>query len=293
MRRAPLLAAASLAALCFAGCRPVRKARFPRWRDRLARFAEIEKLAVAPLRDESGKLGRYEDVFSRLLADEIVPYKRFKMIYPKQLAAAAEQANLELVKRANSEGRTPDEDKRIKLGRSALDAVHAARAAGADAVLVVTAHTFKIYPPKRLAVTYRVYACAAPHRSFDNIRRMTDAGVPQDISGPLRDKFIWERQEHYDTERKGTRLDMYLHSRKHEKTRAFGSEIFYYSTEKFLAFVSARLAGRLYRDSLWYRSNAGRNVARKHGLHRGKLASGGSSGSGFEPGHGERGTERR
>lgn len=293
MRRALLLVLAPLAALSFAGCRPVRKVTYPRWRDRLARFAEIEKLAIAPVRDQSGKLGKYEDVFPRLLADEIVPYKRFKMIYPKQLAAAAEQANRELIQRARSERRTPAEDEIIDLSRSELDAVHAARAAGADAVLVVTVHTFKIYPPKRLAVTYRVYTCAAPHRSFEDIIRMTDAGVPLEISAPLREKFIWERQEHYDTERKGTRLDMHLHSRKHEKTRAFGSEIFYYSTEKFLAFVSAQLSGKLYRDSLWYRSNTGRNVARKHGLHRGKLAGGGSGGSGFELGHGQRGTERR
>lgn len=293
MRRATLLAAALLATLSFAGCRPRRAARFPKWRDRLARFADIEKLAVAPVLDHSGKLGKYAEVYARLLADGIVPYKRFKVIYPQQLAAAERQANLEMVKRANSEGRTLDEDKRIKLGRSELDAVHAARAAGADAVLVTIVNSFEIYPPKRLSVTYRIYACATAHRSFENIIRMTEAGVPLEIPGPLREKFIWERQEHYDTEGKGTRLDMNLHGRKYENTRGFGSEIFYYSTAKFLSFVSARLGADLYRGSLWYRTHTGRQVARKHGLRYGKMAVGGPGGSGFEPGHGERGTERR
>ncbi len=293
MRRVTLLAAATLAVLAFAGCRPRRTAKFPKWRDRLARFADIEKLAIAPVRDDSGKLGKYAEVFPRLLADEIVPYKRFKVIYPQQLAAAAKQANLELTKRARNERRTPADDEKIELGRSALDAVYAARAAGADAVLVATVNSFEIYPPKRLSVTYRVYACAAPHRSFEDIIRMTDDGVPLEIRTPLREKFIWERQEHYDTDGKGTRLDMHLHSRKYEKTRGFRDEIFYYSTAKFLSFVSARLGADLYRGSLWYRTHTGRQVARKHGLPYGKVAASGSGGSGFQPGHGERGTDRR
>ena len=290
MRTALALFAASLLALGCAACRPGYSDRYPRWNKsrekRLALFGGVEKLAVAPLRDPAGRRGMDPDLFARLMADSLVPYKRFKVIYPRQVREAAERANREAPARAGAAG----EDGRIDLERSELDAVHAAREAGADAVLVGTVHDFEIYPPKRLSVTFRVYLCAEPRRSFEDILHMTDDGVPAEIGGSLRSQFIWERQRHYDSGRKGTRLDMTLHAHKHEADRGYGDEIFYYSTEKFLSFTSAQVAGMLYWDSLWYRTLPGREVTRSHRLDFGDLAP--RRGSGYRAGDSENGLER-
>ncbi|MHC4915752.1 MAG: hypothetical protein ACYTGB_09690 [Planctomycetota bacterium] len=290
MRTATALAATMLLALGCAACRPGFSDSYPRWNrsreQRLAFFGGVEKLAVAPLRDPAGRQGMDPDLFARLMADQLMPYKRFKIIYPEQLVAAAEQANREELARRGPAG----EDDLIDLDRSELDAVEAGRAAGADAVLVGTIHDFEVYPPKRLSVTFRVYLCGRPRRSAADVMRMTDDGVPPEIGGALRNQFVWERQRHYDASRKGTRLDMTLHASKHEKDRGYGDEIFYYSTEKFLGFVAAQNAGMLYWDSLWYRSLPGQRLIEKHKLSFGDLAPVG--GSGFMPGDSERGLER-
>jgi hypothetical protein len=286
VKRAALLAAAlaPLALLPLLGCRVERADSKPRWNEsrptRLALFAGVEKLAVAPFRDPGKSEGLDAEKFANLVANELLRVKRFRVVYPRGVIAAAREANREMSLRSG--GKT-SEDEIIRLERSELDAVHAARAAGADAVLVGRVHDFDVYPPKRLAVTFRVYLCAAPRRSFADIVRMSDAGVPLEIGGELREKFIWERQWHYDTSRKGERMGMTWHARKHEKTRGFGDEIFYYSTNKFLAYVSSEVSGRLYADSLWYRSGSGRRLARAHGIDYNNLGPAGNGGSGYRP----------
>ncbi len=278
-----ILFAAVLAALIAAGCALERADSTPRWSksrsERLALFAGVEKLVIAPFRDPAESPGMDADMFARFLANELLPLKRFKIIYPEQLAAAVREANRE---RAGGEI--------IDLSRSELDAVHAARMVKADAVLVATIHDFGVYPPKRLAVTFRVYLAGALHRSFRDIRDMTDAGVPQEIPGPLRDKFIWERQWHYDAVGKRTRSSMTGYAHRHEKDRGFGQEIAYYSTTKFLSFVAADVSSKLYRDSRWYRSRAGGTLARKHGIDY-KNLSRETGGSGYTTGSSDRGAE--
>jgi hypothetical protein len=278
-----LAAAACLAGLIAAGCAIERADTTPRWSksrsDRLALFAGIEKLVIAPFRDPAESPGMDADMFARFVANELLPLKRFKVIYPDQLAARVREAN---------RGMAPD--KIIDLSRSETDAVNAARTVKADAVLVATVHDFGVYPPKRLAVTFRVYLAGAPHRSCQDMINLTSAGVPQEVPGHLRDKFIWERQWHYDAGRKRTRLRMSGHAHRQEKDRGFGEEIAYYSTTKFLGFVAADISGKLYKDSQWYKSGAGRALARKHGIDYRNLSGTRSGGSGYTVGSSDHGT---
>jgi len=284
-----------LGAAVATGCRVERSDTTPRWsksrNERLALFAGVEKLAVAAFRDPGKTPGMDPEEFARLVADELLALKRFKIIFPRQLSAAARQENLVIKARALTEKREPGEDEVIDLLRSDLDAVHAARAAGADAVLVASVHDFEVYPPKRLAATFRVYLSGAPQRAFQEIIQMSDAGVPLEIGGSLRDRFIWERQWHYDAGRKRTRTSMTWHARKHEKDRGFGYEISQYSTPRFLGFVASDIGGMLLKDSQWYRSNAGAKLARRHGIDYDGLR-GPSGGSGYRPGDGDYGVGR-
>ena len=292
MRRVSRLAASlalPAALLLAAGCKPERAETFPDWSrsraERLALFAGVEKLAVVTFRDPADSPGLSPELFARLAADELVPFRRFKVIYPADVAAAVEEANRETRARAGSARQSAAADELIDPERSELDAVAAGRAAGADAVLVAAVHDFEVYPPKRLAVTFRVYLCAAAQRSLAEVVRMTDDGVPAEVPAKLRERFVWERQVHYDSGRKGTRMDMSWHARKHEKTRGFGDEVFYYATEKFLAFAANEMAGALYGDSLWYTSAAARRAARAPSPDAGAAR----TSSGFKPGGDDRG----
>lgn len=245
-----------LALLLAAGCE--RPQQYPRWEqsraERLALFADVEKLAVVPFRDESG--GRDLDAarLTEIFADEIVRRARFKVLYPPEVLAAAEQSNREALERARAEKRAPAADELIALARSELDAVAAGRAAGADAVLVGRVSSFDPYPPKRLALTVRVYLCAAPRPSAWDMIEMTDDGVPVEITSPrLRERFIWERQKHYSADRKNTQTGMDWYARKFERIRGFGDEVFYYSTDKFLCFVAWDITDILYDEAQWYK----------------------------------------
>ncbi len=285
-----------LGAVVALGCiRVERSDTTPRWsksrNERLALFAGVEKLAIATFRDPGKTPGMDPAKFARLVAGEMLALKRFKIIFPRQLVTAAKHQNEVLTARALTEKREPGADEIIDLLRSDLDAVHAARAAGADAVLVASIHDFEVYPPKRLAVRFRVYLSGAPQRSFEEIIHMSDAGVPMEIGGSLRDKFIWERQWHYDAGRKRTRSRMTWDAHKYEKNRGFGEEIAQYSTPRFLGFVAADISGLLLKDSQWYRSHAGAKLASKHGIDYSSLR-GASGGSGYRPGDGDYGVGR-
>jgi hypothetical protein len=289
--RRQLLPAAILTVLAAAGCGRIERADNRKiWNrtkpERFALFADVEKLAVAPFMDPGVHDGLDAEKFANLVADELVSYKRFRVIYPRQVREAAAEHNRD--PRRLADGR----DERIDLDRSELDAVAAGRYAGADAVLVARIHDFKVYPPKRLAMTFRIYVAGQPHRSYKEIMRMTEAGVPAEIGGALREKFIWERQASYMADRKNTRLGMSFHAHKHERDRGFGHEIVYYSTEKFLTYVSAETCGRLYRDAQWYKSHSGKKVARKHGIDYRQLRAERARGSGFGPGAGDDGVGR-
>jgi hypothetical protein len=292
MRRR-LVLSGLLAAVCAAGCKPERRETYPEWTasrtERLLLFARVEKLAVAPVRDPGARPGLDPVVFARLLADELAALKRFKVIYPEQVVEAAETTNREAEVRARAGRRALTGDEIVDLERSEADAVNAARQAGAQAVLVASVHDFEVYPPKRLAVTFRVYLCAAAERGFADVIRMTDAGVPLEVPGTLRESFVWEQQRRYDAGRKGDRTDMAWHARKHERSRGFGDEVFYYSTGKFLSYVSAETADDLFRDAQWYRGQSGRRAAAARGL---VLPLDGPGTSGFGLGSGERGVER-
>jgi hypothetical protein len=291
-------AAAFLAALP-AGCE--RAEHFPVWtksqEQRLMLFADVEKLAVIPFRDASGAAWPKDfdaNKFSKLFADEIIRRARFKVIYPSEIAAFVVQANQETLARARLEKRAVTEDEIIVLGRTEADAVAAGRAAGVDAVLVVTIHDFDPYVPKRLALTVRVYLCGTPNRAAMDIIAMSDAGVPSEVPSTVRDRFIWERQKHYDSLRKNTRTGMDWEGRKHTGDTGFGDEIFRYSTERFMGFVSADLTDSLEGDSRWYEGRLARA-----GGEPARFARGGGAGALYEPGsagytqeHGEHGTGR-
>lgn len=288
-------AAIALAALT-AGCEPQEK--YPRWsqsrQERLRLLAEVEKVAVAPFRDESGAEWPADfgpEQFARLMADEVVRRARFKVVYPGELLAAVEGANRETLSRARAEKRAPAEDEVIDLKRSELDAVAAGRAAGADAVLVAAIKDFEVYPPKRLALVMRLYLCAAPTSSSAEIIAMSDAGVPLEVPAALRDKFIWERQRHYDSLSKSAQFSMDWYARRHGQSTGFGEEIFYYSTEKFFGFVAYELGEGLYADAQRYRSAPVAAAAAGAGPGHSPTAAD-SRGSGFEPGNGESGIRR-
>jgi hypothetical protein len=289
---AVLLALAALPA----GCEPAEK--YPRWsqsrQERLRLLAEVEKVAVVPFRDDSGAEWPGDfgpEQFARLMADEVVRRARFKVIYPRELLAAVEGANREALERARSEKRTPAEDEVIDLQRSELDAVTAGRAAGADAVLVATINDFEVYPPKRLALTMRLYLCAAPTGSAAEIIAMSDAGVPLEVPAGLRDRFIWERQRHYDSLSKSAQFSMGWYARKHGSTTGFGEEIFYYSTEKFFGFVAHELGEGLYADAQLY-NRPSRTLPAPAQVAGEPAETLDAPGSGFQPGHGESGVRR-
>ena len=294
-RLAPL---AALAAVLAAGCE--RREEYPlspqSRGERLQLFANVEKLAVAPVRDAAGAPWPKDfgaEQFGTLFADELARRARFMVIYPREVAAAVEAANRAARERSQAEKRPPAEDELIDPARSELDAVAAGRAAGADAVLVATINDFEVYPPKRLALDVRVYLCAAPaSRDALEVIAMSDAGVPLEITGPLRDRFIWQRQKHYDSRRKNTQTGLDWYARHHENATGFGEEIFYYSTERFLGFVASDLTDALRSDANWYRRNWPRDERVGPFVAPRPNAAGGGADSGFDPTQSEHGLRR-
>ncbi len=253
---AALLMGFAAAVLPQAGCKVERGDTFPKYRDRVELFSEIEKLAIVPVR-ENGRVAWPKDYgaeqFSVLFAEKIVAHRRFKIVYPQNLLVSVDEANREMTVRCLQENRKPAAGDLIDLGRSDEDAVAAGRAAGADAVMVVTINDFEVYPPKRIALDVRIYMCGAPSRNAMDIISMSEAGVPAEIPAALREKFIWERQKHYDSLRKNAQTGMDWHASKYGGTTGFGDEVFYYSTEKFLDFVAEDLTDILCADADRYR----------------------------------------
>ena len=254
-RHFALLAAALVAVL--GGCMlPEREASYPKWRDRNELFADVEKLAVVPVR-EGGRIDWPMNFGAGqvgvLFADELVRHARFKVIYPREVLAAVDVTNRETLARCQVEGLAPAPEDIIDLARGDEDVLAAGRAVGADAVMVVTINDFEVYPPKRLAIGVRVYLCAKPSRRALDVISMSDAGVPMEVPVALREKFIWERQKHYDSLRKNAQSGMDWYARKHGSNTGFGEEIFYYSTERFLGFVAADLSEILAVDANRYK----------------------------------------
>lgn len=289
-RHFAILGAAIVMAAC--GCWLERKPDYPKWRDRVELFADVEKLAVAPVR-ENGRIEWPREIgaeqFAVIFADEVVRQARFRVIYPRNLLAAVEEANRETLLRCQTESRPPAADEIIKLERSEEDVVAAGRAAGADAVLVVTVNDFEAYPPKRVALNVRVYFCATPPRDAQDMIRMSEAGVPLEVPAALRDKFIWERQKHYDSLRKNTQTGMESYAGKHAGNTGFGAELFPNSTDRFLRFVAYDLTGILCSDAnrykwLRYDSEPAPGVPAASPDEKGP--------SGFKPEHSERGVRK-
>lgn len=252
------LFAAAIFLAAAAGCNGERAPEYPKWKDRVELFRDIEKLAIVPVR-ESGKMQWPKEFgpeqLGTLFADEIVRRARFKVIYPRDVLAGIERANIETRAKAVADNRPLGRDDVIDLARSEEDVTAAGRAVGADAVLVITVSDFDPYPPKRLALTMRVYICAAPvSQDFRDILEMSDAGVPLDVPAALRERFIWERQKHYDSRRKNVQTGLEWHAAKHSDNTGFGDEIFYYSTEAFLGFVADELSAILCSDANRYKS---------------------------------------
>lgn len=295
-RHFAVLAAAIVMAAC--GCWRERTPDYPKWRDRLELFANVEKLAVAPVREN----GRIEwprefgaEQFAVIFADEVTRRARFKVIYPRNLLAAVEDSNRETMLLCQKESRPPTDGEIINLERSEEDVVAAGRAAGADAVLVITVNDFEVYPPKRLALGVRVYLCATPTREALDVIRMSEAGVPLEVPTALRDKFIWERQKHYDSLRKNTQTGMEWYARKHGGNTGFGEELFPNSTDRFLRFVADDLTAILCDDANSYKRRAWFGLGPKPAAPdpaRGARPNDEKGASGFELGHGEHGVRK-
>jgi hypothetical protein len=285
---------AATAALCACGCSLERSPDYPKWRDRVELFSAVEKLAVVPVR-EGARIAWPKDFdagqFTAIFADEIVRHARFKVIYPRDVLASVEQANRETLARCRAEKHSPTQEEIIDLARTEDDAVAAGQAAGADAVLVVTVDDFEVYPPKRLALRARVYLCAAPSREALDVIQMSEAGVPLEVPVALREKFIWERQKHYDSLRKSAQTGMEWYARKHGGNTGFGEEVFYYSTERFLGFVADDLSGILCDDANRYKRRSWLGGVKKTAPSA-PAAGPAEGGSGFEPEHGEHGVGR-
>lgn len=293
-----LTAAAAVLAVLPAGCE--RTEHYPEWtksrEQRLLLFSDVEKLAVVPFVDASGAAWPkdYDAArFSKQFADEIVRRARFKVVYPSEVAARAVQANREVLARARMAKKALAEDDVIVLNRSEADAVAAGRAAGADAVLVGTIHDFDPYVPKRLALTVRVYLCKKLDRSAMEIIAMSDAGVPLEVPSAVRERFIWERQKHYDALRKNARTGMDWHSRKYVGDTGYGDELVRNSTERFMNFVATELTDALEGDSRWYESRVARTGRTGDGRPAGAEAGPYDPiSAGYGPEDGERGTGR-
>jgi len=293
-RHFALIAAA--ATILLAGCE--RSEQYPRWNrsreQRLLLFAEVEKLAVVQCRDLSRAEwpeGLGPDQYAKLFADEIARRARFKVIYPHEVMTKVEQANRDMLEQLRRDKRSLKPEDVIDIGRSEDDAAAAGQVVGADAVLVITIDDFDPYPPKRIGLTARVYLCRAAAPAGLEIIQQSDAGVPLEITGALREKFIWERQKYYDTRRKNTQEGLDWFARKHTDFAGYGGERGYYVTENFLGFVAYDLTDLLYDDAQWYKSHKPREprdiLAPRNGLP------GEPEGrSGYDLGHGEHGTNR-
>lgn len=125
-----------------------------------------------------------------------------------------------------------------------------------------------------------------------DVIRMSEAGVPLEVPISLRDKFIWERQKHYDSLRKNALTGLEWHARKHGDNTGFGDEIFYYSTERFLGFVADEITSVLCEDANRYKRRPWFGLGSKPQDPATTGVSPRDKGrSGFEQDHGERGRQ--
>lgn len=279
-----LLAAAALAA---GGCirRPDNypPTAFRQSREmRLYEFRNMEKLLVAPFLDQSSTqhLTPYAERFAGSFANQLVRFRRFRVLYPDEFerAAAAVRAHhktgreLALAKRAAAaeaarplppaerertlallERRFPD-PKPLPAEGSEEFLVLAAQEAGADGVVVVHVRDFSPYMPKRVSVRVRVYGTGNLVMSAPDVLSMTDDGIPLDVPFTLRDRFIWEYEQLFDAHNRVTRNAIKGYAYAHDRyAHPFGHQIFFSSSDKFLEYVADHLASVLAEDANEYK----------------------------------------
>jgi len=254
--RVTILLAACLVA--FSGCPHPKQPTYVRWtksrRTRMLAFKNIETLGVAPVIDETDAAELDSDALARAFASEFSGYKRFRVVYPKAVAAA-------LAKQGIADA--------AKLPEARL--LEATRAAKLDALLVIRVEDFKPYYPPMISYKVRLYATEIHGGlSAAEILEWSDDGVPRDVPAALTDRFIWARDEIVDAHSRSVSERVRLYSMRRDPARhPMGPEIFLRSMDRFFGFLADLTGRELYRDSLLYRKIAAERERRRRAAEDG------------------------
>ena len=246
------------AAVVLSGCPHPKQPTYVRWtkshRTRMLAFKNIETLGVAPVIDETGKDELDTAALARAFAGELSGYKRFRVVYPKAVAAALAKQGI---------------DDAAKLPEPKL--LEATRAAKLDALLVIRVEDFKPYYPPMISYKVRLYATEIHGGlSAAEILEWSDDGVPRDVPAALTDRFIWARDVMVDAHSRSVSERVRLYAMRRDPSKhPMGPEIFLRSMDRFFGFLADLTGRELYEDSLLHRKIAAERERRRRSAEDG------------------------
>ena len=242
MRRPMFMLLCALPAVAGCGCRPLLVTHNPEayieWSasriERLRMFAHIDSIAVAPVLNDTGLDHLDVPLLEQAIVNQLIATHRFReVIGPGAMRLRMQARGINL----SSEN--------IAALAGALTAVKT------DAILLVTVRDYDPYPPPRITLRMRLFATPRTvQKGFDPIS-MTDDGVPSDVPGSLRRRFVWAWDRVLDTGHLAVRQDVAAYAWQHAPDAWSGdAETFVRAMGRFFKFAANQAAMRLRSDAL-------------------------------------------